>query len=435
MLRLSAPIAVSMVSYSAMSLVDTLFVSRLGASALAGVGLGGVLAFGISCFSIGLLRSAKILVSQAVGRGSRGDARPILGAALLLALVLGLASAALGLGLAPLAAQIAGGGEAGDAALSYLLIRLLGTPAVLVYTALRETRYGLGDSRSAMVASIVANVANAGLSWLFIFGLDLGVAGAAWSTNLACVLEAGIIAIAQRRDGVSMRAVRQYLRPLLSLGVPSGLQFMLEVGSMTLLAAMIARMGELQMAAHQLASQVLNLSFLPAMAIAEGASILTGQAVGAGRKRLVLPVAVRALTIACAWALLCAALFLLGGRAIVGTFEATPELARVALQLLAVGAVIELVDAANIVARGVLRGTGDVRVPAVAGIITAWLFTPPLTWWLGIHMGMGAMGGWIGLCFEILAGAAWFWLRLVRRHRVRAEHGELGVPVPVPVAA
>ena len=58
-----------MLSYSIMTLVDTLFVGRLGASALAGVGLGGVAAFTVLCFGFGLLRGVKILVSQAVGAG------------------------------------------------------------------------------------------------------------------------------------------------------------------------------------------------------------------------------------------------------------------------------------------------------------------------------------------------------------------------------
>jgi MATE family multidrug resistance protein len=67
--RLSWPIAVSMLSYSAMTLVDTIFVGRLGPAALAGVGMGGVVSFALVVFSIGLLRGVKVLVSQAVGSG------------------------------------------------------------------------------------------------------------------------------------------------------------------------------------------------------------------------------------------------------------------------------------------------------------------------------------------------------------------------------
>src|SRR5687768_17914682 len=87
--RLSWPIAVSTISYSVMTLVDTLFVGWLGSAALAGVGLGGTAAFVLLCFQFGLLRGTKTLVSQAVGAGRAGDVRPLIGASLALAVGLG----------------------------------------------------------------------------------------------------------------------------------------------------------------------------------------------------------------------------------------------------------------------------------------------------------------------------------------------------------
>jgi MATE family multidrug resistance protein len=71
-------------------------------------------------------------------------------------------------------------------------------------------------------------------------------------------------------------------------------------------------------------------------------------------------------------------------------------------------------DAANVIARGVLRGASDVRYAAVVGIVTSWLTTPPLAWGLGIVLGLGAVGGWIGLATEIFVGAALFWWRVIR---------------------
>jgi MATE family multidrug resistance protein len=79
-----------------------------------------------------------------------------------------------------------------------------------------------------------------------------------------------------------------------------------------------------------------------------------------------------------------------------------------------VAAVFQVFDGANVVARGALRGTGDVTWPAWVGILTAWALTPPLTWFLGWHLGLGALGGWIGLCLEIILGAALMWWRLER---------------------
>ena len=94
--RLAWPIAVSMLSYSLMTLVDTLFVARLGPAPLAGVGLGGTLVFALLCFPMGLLRGGKVLVSQSAGAGEQDQAGAYLGAGLLLGLSLGLLGLLLG---------------------------------------------------------------------------------------------------------------------------------------------------------------------------------------------------------------------------------------------------------------------------------------------------------------------------------------------------
>ena len=92
LLRLAWPITISMLSFGVMTLVDTLFVSTLGTSALAGVGLAATSTFALYCFSFGLLRGTKTLVSQAIGAGKHGEVSTHLGAGLTAALILGLAS-------------------------------------------------------------------------------------------------------------------------------------------------------------------------------------------------------------------------------------------------------------------------------------------------------------------------------------------------------
>jgi MATE family multidrug resistance protein len=76
--------------------------------------------------------------------------------------------------------------------------------------------------------------------------------------------------------------------------------------------------------------------------------------------------------------------------------------------------VFQAFDGANVVARCILRGVGDVRFAAVVGVVTAWVMTPPVAWLLGWRMGLGAWGGWLGLCGECILGAFILWHRLVR---------------------
>lgn len=419
LLRLSWPIAVSMISYAVMTVADTLFVGHIGPAAIAGVGLGGVTAFTVICFVIGLLRGTKVLVSQAVGAGRPEDAARHSGAGVVLGVSLGVLFGTLGVAVAELLPAIAATSESGEAARVYLVVRMVGTPIVMAYVALREVRYGLGDSRRPMVASVVGNLVNVGLDALFVLGLEWGVAGAGWATVIGQTVELGVlVALGGGRPFAKPRLLE--LRALWRMGVPTGAQFFLEVGAFALLAALLAALDEAQMAGHQIALQVLHFGFLPVFAVGEAASVLVGQAVGAGRDSLVSVVARAATKVGLAYASFCALVLVFGGRTIVRAFTDDPLLIDVASTLLLVAAAFQIFDALNMVARSVLRGTGDVRWPAVVGVATAWISTPPLTWLLGYVAGLGALGGWIGLCVEVVVGAALLWHRLLRGDWKRA---------------
>jgi len=415
LMRLSWPIAVSTLSYSVMTLAGTLFVGRLGPAALAGVGLGGTAAFATICFAFGLLRGAKVLVSQAVGAGRTHEVGAHLGAALLAAVGLGAIAIAAGEVVARFLGALAATPASGAAAAAYLRIRILSAPAVLAFVALREVRYGIGDARWPMLASVAGNVANIALDWLLLVRLGRGVEAAGWGTVLGHGVELAVLLWPQARAGFGVRAMRaRHIAALFRIGAPTGLQFALEVGSFALLAALIAAMSEEEMAAHQIALQVVQFSFLPALAVSEAASVLVGQAVGAGRHELVRGLSRLAMWVAGAYTALCSVVMALGGSWIASGFTSEPRLRLAAAHLLAVAAVFQVFDGANVVARGALRGTGDVHRPAVIGVVTSWLLTPPLAWLLGWRLGLGALGGWIGLCAEIILGAALLWWRLER---------------------
>jgi MATE family multidrug resistance protein len=416
LLRLAWPITVSTLSFSIMTLVDTLLVGHLGPSSLAGVGMGGTAAFAVLCFAFGLIRGVKTLVSQAVGAG-RGDlVQAYRSAALQTAVVLGAATILAGQLIAPLLLHLSATRQAGEATHLYFTIRNLAAPLALVGVALRETRYGEGDARSPMVATIIGNLANIALACLFVYGLRRGVAGAAWATVIAQGVESGVLWwLGRARGWRATGATRKHMMELWRIGLPTALQFMLEFGSFVLLAAMISSLSETQMAAHQIALQVCQFSFLPAYAVSEAASVLAGQAVGARRQELVLPVAHLCLRVAGAYTLVCSLVFVFCGRTIAAGFTSDPTLAAYAVHLLYVAAVFQTFDGANIVARCILRGVGDVRFAAVVGVLTAWAMTPPLAWLLGWRMGLGAFGGWLGLCGECIVGALIVWHRLQRR--------------------
>ncbi len=402
-----------MVSFATMTLASTAFVAQIGSAELAGVGLAGIVGFALVCFGIGLLRGAKTLVSQAVGAGKPERVPELLGAALVIALALGVLATIVGQLVAPLLVHVSASAEAGRFAAEYLAIRALGAPLVLLYAALREASYGVGDSTTPMRAAIAGNAVNIALDVVLILGLDMGVSGAAYATIAGNATELLVLALPQRAVLVKLTWSASAARAVWAQGVPNGLQFVMELGSFLILTVMIARMSAIDAAAHQLVLHLVNVSFLPAHALGEAAAVLVGQAVGAGRDALVPRVAVRALAVGAGYSAVCCVVFAIFGGAIVTAMSAGDDaLAHRSTLLLYVGLAFLVADAANVIARGVLRGASDVKYAAIVGIATSWLTIPPLTWLLGLHAGLGAVGGWIGLAFEIVVGAALFWIRI-----------------------
>lgn len=404
-----------MLSFSTMTLASTAFVAHIGKDELAGVGLGGVVGFSLVCFGIGLLRGGKTLVSQAVGANRKDRIPELISAALVLAISLGALALVAGQLIAPLLASLSASPRAGGFAAEYLAIRSLGFPLILVYAALREASYGQGDSRTPMRAALAGNAVNIALDAVFILGLGWGVGGAALATIFGNITELSLLAWPMRARLREFCVRKAAIRDVWAQGVPNGLQFIMEVGSFLILTVLVARMSAVDGAAHQMVLHLINVSFLPAHALAEAAAVLVGQAVGAGRDSLVGAVARRALAIGAGYATLCLGAYIVFGAMVTDAMSAGDAvLADRANALLHVGLAFLVADAANVIARGVLRGASDVRYAAVVGIATAWLTTPPLTWLLGVHWGLGVIGGWIGLALEICVGASVFWYRVYR---------------------
>ncbi|HOU91993.1 MAG TPA: MATE family efflux transporter, partial [Polyangiaceae bacterium] len=449
LVRLAWPIAVATLSFTIMTLVDTLIVARLGTAELAGVGLGGTAVFFLLCFSFGLLQGAKVLVSQAIGAGRRDEVLRHVAVAIAAALLLGVATVAAAELLAQVVATMAASDAAGRAARTYMRVRALGAPVVLVQVALREVLQAQGNSRAPMVAALAGNVVNVPLALFFVFGLHLGVAGAAAATLVAHAVEAAVVIQVQRRLGgfgflpadpsgsalgpsrlasslqLLLRVKRRALsgshwRQLLRVGLPTGLQFLLEVGSFATLTLAVATFSEVDMAAHQIALQLVHFSFMPCVALGEAASVLVGQAVGADRDDLVRYVGRRTAALAVTYAGLCSCLFLLAGRLVAAQFLTDQAVVALAARLLFVAGIFGCFDALNIVGRCVLRGTGDVRFAAAVGVTVAWVCTPTLAWGLGHGLGMGALGGWIGIAAEVLVTAVLFGVRVERLGWARA---------------
>jgi MATE family multidrug resistance protein len=421
MAKLALPIAAAMLSETLLGLVDTKLVGGLGPDALGGVAMAFTLMFLNYSFVFGTMRAVKVRTAFAVGEGRPEDGVRYATMGAVLGFGIGLIVWALGRDIGGLLAllridpNLIPYGRAFFAAITW------GAPATCAMAALVNHRQALGDTRTPMAIGMGGNAVNALLSYGLIYGHGglprLGVAGSGYGTATAEWLELAAFLVFMARNRPAKKASvghRAALREVLTVGIPTGLQFGGELLAFTAFTAILGNIGGADMAAHQIALMTIRTSFLPGLAVGEASSIMVGHALGARRLDGADRANRAALQLAIGFMAACGVVFALCGESIARGFTSDPAVIAIARRLLFVAALFQVLDACNVVLRGSLRGAADVRVPALLGIAIVWSCVPTAAFVLGKMAGMGALGGWIGFLAETILSTVLFGRRWTR---------------------
>jgi len=418
--KLAWPIVVSMLSFTALIVVDSIFVAQLGTAPLAAIGLAVSVTFLVLGFALGLIRGTKVVVAQLVGAGDEDQVDQTLTQGLILAVGLGLVVAA----LAPLGNQIfpimGGSPEVVRHADAYFAIRVLGAPVTFALVALNAWFEGRGDTRTPMFATLLANGLNLALDPLLIFGWGpvprMGTGGAALATVLSVAIALVPVAWKARRsvalEDWSWRIQTDLLRWICKVGLPMGMSRALEVGAWVVFTALLARISPIHLAAHVVVMRVVSVSFLPGHGIGEAAGVFVGQAVGAGQPQQAREAVRAGMRLAVGLMAGFAFIFVLFPEPLIAVFGVEAGVLELAYQLLVVAALFQVFDAIATVGIGALIGAGDTRWVMAVGVTSAWLVNIPLAWFFAIELQWGAVGAWLGLTAEIFVIAAVHLVRL-----------------------
>jgi MATE family multidrug resistance protein len=346
--------------------VDTAFVSQLGAPPLAALGVGTVVLTSVFWVFNFLQIGTQTEIGRLLGEGNRPRAQELCGLALTFAISLGVAMIAVGLPLIGRAAAAMGAqGQVLEDSVTYLGIRLLAAPFVLITITAFGALRGLQDMRGPMYIAVGINLLNIALDPILIFGFGpipaLGIAGAAWATVFSQFLGAlGSLWAVRSRLGFPSRLHGRDATRILSLGGNLFLRTGLLTAFMLLSSRAATTMGEVPAAAHQAIRAVWIFTAFVLDAYALTAQSLTSYFLGARR----LDQARRVARVSCSWGLvtgLALTLLMVAGEGIV-TELLVPE---VALELFAVGwlicALAQPLNALSFVTDGIHWGTGDFR--------------------------------------------------------------------------
>jgi MATE family multidrug resistance protein len=281
--------------------------------------------------------------------------------------------------------------------------------------------------RPITFALLSANLVNMAVNWVLIYGKlgfpALGSTGAAWATVLSRVYMAAVLLLAVRearpgRPAVApRRAEWSAIRRLLGLGVPAGLQILLEVGVFATATALAGRLAPAALAAHQIALNLWSFVFMVPLGLNAAGAVRVGQAVGRRDRDGAWRAGWTALALGAAFTASSAVAFLAAGRPLIAAFSRDATVLDIGPPLLAIAGVCLMFDGTQGISTGILRGLGDTRTPMIANFAGHWLVGLPLGYAACFWWGWGVQGLWLGLAAGLTGvGVA---LLVTWNHRVR----------------
>ena len=416
--RLAAPLAAGHLSHGLVGFVDTVIAGHHGTTTLAAVAVGTALFWLPMMVPMGTLMALPPSVSQLDGAGRRAEIGPLFRQSVWLAAGLGVLLFAL-LSVLPLA--LAPMGIAADivpGATAFLHAIRWGIPAFTLYLAMRYLSDGLHWSMPTMVLGFGGLLLLAPLGYVLANGLlgfpELGAVGLGIASALMFWVQAIGFALYLWWSPrfVDLRLFSHWQAPrwnvqrdLLRTGLPIGVMVAMEGSLFIVTALLIGRLGELPVAAHQIAINVASLCFMIPFGVAEATTIRVGHALGRGDRGGLRRAYFAGLILVLAMQATSALVLLFGNQAIAVLYTGDAAVVALAASLLLYAALFQFPDGIQVLSAGALRGLKDTRVPMLLAMLAYWGIGMPVGAGLGLALGWGPRGMWLGLTAGLTVAA------------------------------
>lgn len=408
LLLLALPIIASMLSRTVMTFADFVMVSQLGTEAQAAITPAGLLLFTVIGFGWGLLAMVNSFVSQALGRGNHEACASFAWQGIYLSAAMSLACIPMWF-VAPAIFSYADHAPAvQEMELTYLRIGLWGVLPTLAAMGITNFFNGLHKPSVGLWTSVTANVFNIIANYVLIFGAlgipAMGIAGAAWATNLAALLQVSLLlgwmlhpkVDARYHTRRAWRFHAQRCWRILWYGLPGGVQLLIDVGTFAIFTlVLIGGFGTVQLAANNLVCRLLELSFMPTVGLGAAVTAAVGKAIGQGRHDIARTTAHWGAGFSMAYMGSIGVMYLFAGGPIASLLSDDPEVIAWSIRLFYLCAVFQLFDALNINYVHALRGAGDTHWPAIVQSVLAITIFVGLGWVIGnTYPQWGSLGPW-----------------------------------------
>lgn len=421
--KMSVPSIMAQISSVLMFFIDAAMVGHIGARASASIGL-----VETSTWLLGGLASAASLgfsvqVAHAIGANDMERARRVLRQSIVCALIYSSCLALVGAAIHSHLPYWLGGSEeiAGDASLYFLIVSLAGPLFQMAGLAGSMLKCS-GNMKIPSMLNIMMCVLDVIFNYIFIYVCDLGVPGAALGTSLAYLTTAvAMMYFLLFRDrhlslvGTkgSFRPTADCVRSAFKIGAPIGLQHVLMGGAQIVSTAIVAPLGIMAIAANTFAITVESICYMPGYGIAEAATTLVGQGIGAGQKLLTRSLARFSVGIGMVVMAVMGILMWVFAPEMMSLLTPVEDIRMLGSHSLRIEAFAEPFFAAAIVCNGVFVGAGDTLKPAIMNLTSMWVVRLTLAALLAPSYGL--TGVWIAMAVELTFRGTIFLIRLFRK--------------------
>ncbi|GAA2579687.1 MATE family efflux transporter [Streptomyces lienomycini] len=411
---LAVPAFGALVAEPLFVMADSAIVGHLGTAQLAGLGIASALLTTAVSVFVFLAYATTAAVSRRVGAGDLQAAIRQGMDGIWLALLLGAAVIAVVLPTAPSLVELFGASEtAAPYAVTYLRISSLGIPAMLVVLASTGVLRGLQNTRTPLYVAVAGFIANAVLNVALVYGAGLGIAGSAWGTVIAqCGMAAvylWVVVRGARRHGASLRPDLAGIRNSAQAGMPLLVRTLSLRAILMIATAVAARLGDADIAAHQIVLSLWSLLAFALDAIAIAGQAIIGRYLGAGDAQGARDACRRMVEWGVAVGVVLGLLVVLSRPAFLPLFTGDSAVKDTALPALVIVAVAQPICGVVYVLDGVLMGAGDGPYLAWAMLLTLAVFTPAAL--LVPTLGGGLTALWAAMTLMMAMRLVTLWLR------------------------
>lgn len=430
------PLVIEQILNATIGLADTIMVASLGEAAMSSVSLVDSINQLIFFMLSALAAGGAIVAAQYLGKGEQEKANLAAKQLIVVTMMISLAFSVLLLLIKTPVLKLCFGAadaEVMTQAMDYFKVMAISYPFVGLYNAAAALFRAQGNSRVSMMAALVMNVINISGNALLIYGLRMGVTGAAIASTFARVVGAafliGLLCNANNRVHIenlwSLESLR--LRPvmvgqILRVGIPNSLENLMFHAGKIILAGLIATYGTAAIAANAVTNTLMSVSQIPGSAVGFAMITVVGQCVGAkqfeeARRYMILLTSASYLLMIVSNLLI---IPLLPG--LIGFYNLSPESATLAMQTCICCIIGHLTCwSCSFTLPNGLRAASDVRYALGVSMVTMWLCRVALGYVLGSMLGYGVLGVWVAMVLDwLVRGILFIWRLLSGRWKNKA---------------